>query len=424
MKFNQRYTLLLQHFSSAIVNIVNPQTQSTALVNKEPAKVVSITDWLFSLRQAKNCDLMQCFACATSTIKLALGAIYGIEHSATRLVEQSSASATIYSSYAPLHLRTRRLFSSCRSSPAHPSTERDDSYLPFDSGEVTSHRPLAQGVSEASKGTLLRDSTAEPSTNINANNGVKDASLVTEGRIRRHPSLQIASLLRHRLRRRTLSRNLKVTLQPGISKGSARRNENVARCSVRNTRPHSANSDTQNEETGAYLGKDGMSNFAREPWQVQKQALSEKFGSTGWAPRKRLSPDALEGIRALHTQYPETYTTPLLAQQFQVSPEAIRRILKGKWRPTEEEEGDRLRRWDKRGEEIWSQLVEIGIKPPKKWRHMGVGRDVEDRAVPKGRTVANMRVDRDNRSRLDSQVPTYAAASNSASESLLSERIL
>lgn len=367
---------------------------------------------------------MQCFAYAASTLKLALGAIHGIEHSATRLVEKYSASATVYSSYVPLYPRTRRLFSSCHSLPAHPSTERDDSYLPFGTGEVSSHRPSAQGVFEASKCTLLRESAAEPSTNIDANNGVKDASLMTEGRIRRHPSLQITSLLRHRLRGRTERHNLKVTLQPGISKGSARRTEKAARCSVRNTRPHSASSDTQNEETGAYVGKDEMSNFAREPWQVQKQALSEKFGSTGWAPRKRLSPDALEGIRALHTQYPETYTTPLLAQQFQVSPEAIRRILKGKWRPTEEEEGDRLRRWDKRGEEIWSQLVEIGIKPPKKWRHMGVGKDVDDRATPKGRTVANMRVDRDNRSRLDSQVPTYAAASSSASESLLSERIL
>lgn len=115
-------------------------------------------------------------------------------------------------------------------------------------------------------------------------------------------------------------------------------------------------------------------NYPRETWQIQKQALSEKFGSTGWSPRKRLSPDALEGIRALHAQFPDKYTTPVLADQFEVSPEAIRRILKSKWRPNDEEEERRRARWDKRGENIWSQMVEMGIKPPKKWRDMGVGK--------------------------------------------------
>ncbi|MCJ1227173.1 Required for respiratory growth protein 9 mitochondrial [Toensbergia leucococca] len=111
----------------------------------------------------------------------------------------------------------------------------------------------------------------------------------------------------------------------------------------------------------------------REPWQIQKKALTEKFGSQGWSPRKRLSPDALEGIRTLHAQFPDKYTTPVLAEQFQVSPEAVRRILKSKWKPNETEEESRRRRWDKRGETIWGQMVEIGIKPPKKWREMGIG---------------------------------------------------
>ena len=115
----------------------------------------------------------------------------------------------------------------------------------------------------------------------------------------------------------------------------------------------------------------------REPWQIQKEALADKFGATGWLPRKRLSPDTLEGIRALHTQYPDRFTTPILADHFKVSPEAIRRILKSKWRPNDEEEERRRRRWEKRGENIWSQMVEMGIKPPKKWRIMGVGRSMQ-----------------------------------------------
>ena len=115
----------------------------------------------------------------------------------------------------------------------------------------------------------------------------------------------------------------------------------------------------------------------REPWQIQKEALADKFGPTGWLPRKRLSPDTLEGIRALHTQYPDRFTTPILADQFKVSPEAIRRILKSKWRPNDEEQERRRRRWEKRGENIWSQMAEMGSKPPKKWRIMGVGKSTQ-----------------------------------------------
>lgn len=111
----------------------------------------------------------------------------------------------------------------------------------------------------------------------------------------------------------------------------------------------------------------------RDDWRIQKQALQEKFDDGCWNPRKRLSPDALEGIRAMNAQYPDHFTTPVLAAHFKVSPEAIRRILKSKWRPDAEEEEDRRARWDKRGEKIWSSLVEKGVHAPKRWRQMGIG---------------------------------------------------
>ena len=129
--------------------------------------------------------------------------------------------------------------------------------------------------------------------------------------------------------------------------------------------------------------KDEKSNKrAAEPWQIQKAALKEKFSEEGWNPRKRLSPDAMEGIRALHKSAPDTFTTSVLASQFKLSPDAIRRILKSKWQPNEEEAEDRQRRWDKRGEKIWSGLVEKGIRPPKKWREMGIGK-AEPGEMPK-----------------------------------------
>lgn len=114
-------------------------------------------------------------------------------------------------------------------------------------------------------------------------------------------------------------------------------------------------------------------------WKMQKQAMKEKFPE-GWKPRKRLSPDALAGIRALNAQFPDIYTTQALADKFEVSPEAIRRILKSKWQPrTAEEEQDRQERWFRRGKQVWEHKAALGIKPPKRWRREGVARDADYR---------------------------------------------
>ncbi|OTA57239.1 hypothetical protein K449DRAFT_386541 [Hypoxylon sp. EC38] len=115
-------------------------------------------------------------------------------------------------------------------------------------------------------------------------------------------------------------------------------------------------------------------NKKKEQWQIQKEALKEKFPE-GWSPRKRLSPDALDGIRALHSQFPEDYTTEVLAQKFEVSPEAIRRILKSKWAPRPEEDERRQERWFNRGKNIWSKMAALGKKPPRRWRKEGIVRD-------------------------------------------------
>ncbi|KAK2066104.1 mitochondrion organization and biogenesis protein [Colletotrichum caudatum] len=130
-------------------------------------------------------------------------------------------------------------------------------------------------------------------------------------------------------------------------------------------------------------GKDGLAGEddtedgakpKREAWQIQKEALRKKFPE-GWNPRKRLSPDAIAGIKALHAQFPEEYTLRTLADKFEVSPEAIRRILKSKWQASPEEEEKRQERWFRRGVSVWSRYAELGMKPPGKWRREGVTRD-------------------------------------------------
>lgn len=102
----------------------------------------------------------------------------------------------------------------------------------------------------------------------------------------------------------------------------------------------------------------------QESWNIQRKALKEKFPE-GWNPRKKLSPDAMEGIRGLHTQDPVKYSTPVLAEQFKVSPEAIRRILKSKWasKAGEEKIEERRDRWAKRHDRIWDQQAELGLRP-------------------------------------------------------------
>lgn len=110
------------------------------------------------------------------------------------------------------------------------------------------------------------------------------------------------------------------------------------------------------------LFSENKGNKKPEHWQVQKAALKEKFAG-GWNPPKKLSPDALDGIRHLHAKAPEQFTTAVLAQEFEVSPEAIRRILKSKWRPSEDEMESRRKRWENRHDRIWSRMAELGLRP-------------------------------------------------------------
>lgn len=99
-----------------------------------------------------------------------------------------------------------------------------------------------------------------------------------------------------------------------------------------------------------------------EEWEIQKGALKRKFPD-GWAPPKKLSPDAMEGIRHLNLVDPDKFTTPVLAAEFKVSPEAIRRILKSKWRPSGTEIEGRRQRWEKRHARIWGHMSELGLRP-------------------------------------------------------------
>ncbi|OMJ28813.1 Required for respiratory growth protein 9, mitochondrial [Smittium culicis] len=68
-------------------------------------------------------------------------------------------------------------------------------------------------------------------------------------------------------------------------------------------------------------------------WIKRKNELNQKLGKQSWNPQKKLARASLEKIRLLNKEYPNIYTINKLSQDFKVSFEAIRRILKSKFVP-------------------------------------------------------------------------------------------
>ncbi|CUS22430.1 LAQU0S05e05182g1_1 [Lachancea quebecensis] len=96
---------------------------------------------------------------------------------------------------------------------------------------------------------------------------------------------------------------------------------------------------------------DWRSNLKVPEWKRQKLALKDKFKGQQWNPKKKLSREQMENVRLLKRHFPETSATEL-SERFHVSPEVIRRILKSKWQPNEEEQSQLQTRWKRRSERI------------------------------------------------------------------------
>jgi len=77
---------------------------------------------------------------------------------------------------------------------------------------------------------------------------------------------------------------------------------------------------------------------------VKHRDAMKKAFPDGWNPPRKISREAMEGLRTLHAHDPGTYTTPVLAEKFKISPEAVRRILKSRWEPSGERRKELLER--------------------------------------------------------------------------------
>ncbi|CAG8468643.1 6242_t:CDS:2 [Acaulospora colombiana] len=87
-------------------------------------------------------------------------------------------------------------------------------------------------------------------------------------------------------------------------------------------------------------------------WLKHKYSIMERTGFEKWEPKKKVSREIMDEIRTLHEQAPEENTPKILSQQFKISPEAVRRILRSKWTP----DPKRLERQKQKLEEKLSKL--------------------------------------------------------------------
>lgn len=68
-------------------------------------------------------------------------------------------------------------------------------------------------------------------------------------------------------------------------------------------------------------------------WHKRDAAIKKRYGQ--WNPTRKLTRDQMDDVKHIAAQMPHLRTVDL-AQYFQVLPEAIRRILKSKWQPSEQ----------------------------------------------------------------------------------------
>lgn len=91
-------------------------------------------------------------------------------------------------------------------------------------------------------------------------------------------------------------------------------------------------------------------------WKKRDLSHRKRYGE--WRPTKKLSRQQMLDIRNLKEQMPEMKTIQI-ADHFKISPEAVRRILRSKWVPSDDEESDLIRRAEKQKREAILKKKEV-----------------------------------------------------------------
>lgn len=94
-------------------------------------------------------------------------------------------------------------------------------------------------------------------------------------------------------------------------------------------------------------------------WEKRDLSLRKRYGQ--WNPTRKLSRQQMNDIRDLKARAPELKTVQI-ADFFNINPESIRRILKSKWAPSEEERAQQEARGIKRKKESLQRRLEAQEK--------------------------------------------------------------
>lgn len=104
--------------------------------------------------------------------------------------------------------------------------------------------------------------------------------------------------------------------------------------------------------------------------KAHRKAIRKAFPE-GWSPPRKLSREAMDILRQLHRTDPDSFSTPILAERFKISPEAVRRILKSKWEPGAEKRTAMIVKERKQQEEM-KQKVKAERQSKKKLQSMNL----------------------------------------------------
>lgn len=100
-----------------------------------------------------------------------------------------------------------------------------------------------------------------------------------------------------------------------------------------------------------HTSKEAMRKPTPAAARLHRDKMKNSFPE-GWSPPHKLSRQAMDGLRVLHAHDPKTFSTPVLAERFRVSPEAVRRMLRSGWEPSPEQRARLLRR-ELRDKQAW-----------------------------------------------------------------------
>lgn len=109
-------------------------------------------------------------------------------------------------------------------------------------------------------------------------------------------------------------------------------------------------------------------------WKKRTMAIKQRYGD--WNPTRKLSREQMESVKSLKEQVPLMKAVEL-ASHFNISPEAIRRILKSKWVPNLEQRERMERRADERKEESNAKRDAISQDITLARKRMNYGKSVE-----------------------------------------------